>query len=138
MPPVQSQLVGTWKLIEFKATRENDPSKTPIYPMGHGVQGMLQYSHDGYVSVHLMRSSADAAYITQDSPYQKYVAYAGRYEVDWNDKIILLRHYLTFCSYPDWAGSLQIRQAEFHGNYLTLQTVNPLQGEVHLSQYFKV
>jgi hypothetical protein len=54
---------------------------------------------------------------------QGFLAYYGRYEVDepQDDKVGIVRHYVTGSSYFDYRGIVLVRHYEFDGDTLTLK-----------------
>ena len=74
------------------------------YPLGRDAIGVLQYSADGKVSVHIMGEG--------------YFAYYGGYTVDAAASTVT--HHLEMCSDPKLVGAANLRHARLDGRQLTL------------------
>ncbi len=72
--------------------------------MGRDALGVLQYSPDGKVSVHIMGEG--------------YFAYFGDYTVD--EAAATVTHHLELCSDPNLVGASHLRNAKFEDGGLTL------------------
>ncbi len=116
--------VGTWKLISYEV-RAADGKVT--YPWGDKPEGRLMYSEDGHVSVAMMapdRPLFEARELKLGTAEEKvaavdkYISYAGRYEVQ-GDKVV---HHVEVCLFPNWVGKDQKRNFQFEGNRLYLNT----------------
>jgi hypothetical protein len=91
----RSDLPGRWRLVSYTTGAE--------YPMGRHAAGVLQYSADGKVSVHIMGDG--------------YFAYHGDYTVDEAGSAVT--HHLEMCSDPKLAGVSNLRIATLEGTRLT-------------------
>lgn len=91
-----SDLVGRWRLRSY--------ATGATYPMGRDAVGVLEYSADGKVSVHIMGEG--------------YFAYYGDYTVD--EARSAVTHHLEMCSDPKLVGAANLRNAMFEGERLTL------------------
>jgi hypothetical protein len=116
--------VGTWKLISYEV-RAADGKVT--HPWGEHPEGRLMYSDDGHVSVAMMApdrpeiAARELKFGTQEekvAAVDKYISYAGRYEVR-GDKVV---HHVEVCLFPNWVGKDQKRNFKFEGNRLFLST----------------
>jgi len=83
------------------------------YPMGRDVLGVLQYSADGKVSVHIMGES--------------YFAYYGDYTVDEAGSAVT--HHLELCSDPKLVGASHLRNASLESGCLALTGSMRINGE---------
>lgn len=92
----RSDLLGCWRLLSYATGGE--------YPLGQDARGVLQYSTDGKVSVHIMGET--------------YFAYYGDYTVDEAGSAVT--HYLELCSDPNLVGVSNLRNARLEGGRLTL------------------
>jgi hypothetical protein len=101
----KSDLVGRWRLLSYTTGTE--------YPMGRDAHGVLQYSADGKVSVHIMGGS--------------YFAYYGDYTVDEAGSAVT--HHLELCSDPKLVGGSNLRHARLEGGRLTLTGSMRIDGE---------
>ena len=92
----RSDLVGRWRLLSYTTGVE--------YPLGRDALGVLQYSEDGKVSVHIMGEG--------------YFAYYGDYTVDEAGSAVT--HHLELCSDPKLVGVSNLRNARLDGGRLSL------------------
>lgn len=92
----RSALVGRWRLVSYATGAE--------YPMGPDAVGVLQYSADGKVSVHIMGIG--------------YFAYYGDYTVD--EAGAAVTHHLAMCSDAKLVGVSNVRHASLEGRRLVL------------------
>ena len=92
----RTALLGRWRLVSY--------TTGPDYPLGPDAAGVLQYSADGKVSVHIMGDG--------------YFAYYGDYTVDHAGGAVT--HHLTLCSNPKLVGASNVRYAQLEGTRLTL------------------
>ena len=65
MSSIKNKLVGRWRLVSYVANSEQGET---VYPLGPVAKGVLDYSREGHVSVHIMGAG--------------YFAYYGYYSVD--------------------------------------------------------
>jgi hypothetical protein len=117
-------LIGTWNIVEWMA---EDDSGAVTHPMGQDALGVICYTDEGYVHVHLMeadRVNHDLA-DTMDGRPEEYVrsaksslSYSGRWHIE-GDQVI---HQVSISSFPNWAPSRQERYMRFAGNELELST----------------
>lgn len=91
-----SDLPGRWRLVSYTTGAD--------YPLGRDAAGVLQYSADGKVSVHIMGSG--------------YFAYYGDYTVDESGGAVT--HHLALCSDPKLVGASNVRYAKLEGTRLIL------------------
>jgi len=96
----RSDVVGRWRLASYEAVSKDDV----IYPMGKNAIGVLDYSADGKVSVHIMGEG--------------YFAYYGDYTVD--ERASTITHRLEMASEPSFVGASNLRRAELQGSTLIL------------------
>jgi hypothetical protein len=101
----RSDLVGRWRLVSYTTGVE--------YPMGRDALGVLQYSADGKVSVHIMGEG--------------YFAYYGDYTFDEAGSAVT--HHLEMCSDPKLVGVSNLRTARLEGKRLTLTGSMQLGGQ---------
>lgn len=93
----RNDLVGRWRLLSYT-------TGVDCHPMGRNALGVLQYSADGKVSVHIMGEG--------------YFAYFGDYTVDGAGSSVT--HHLEFCSDPKLVGVSNLRNATLEAGRLTL------------------
>jgi Lipocalin-like domain len=107
------RLVGRWRLVSYTAQSDNDAA--PVYPLGASAKGVLDYSREGNVSVHIMGEG--------------YFAYYGYYTVD--EKAATVTHHLELCSDRSLAGASNLRQIALEGARLVLSGPMQLDGRPH-------
>jgi Lipocalin-like domain len=95
-PIREGDLAGRWRLLSYTTGAD--------YPMGRDAAGVLQYSADGKVSVHIMGDG--------------YFAYYGDYTFD--EAACAVTHHLEMCSDPELVGVSNVRHARLEGTRLTL------------------
>ena len=146
-----ADVVGTWKLLEFKTI---DARGETIYPMGKTPKGYAMYTQDGYVSICFMMSDRPTmdlspeevqdlknltpglklvkqlpkfikATLSYFKASRNYVSYAGTYELKDNQVI----HHLDVSLIPDWVNTDLIRDVKLNGNQLVLTL--PVMGNVY-------
>lgn len=103
-------LIGSWKLLSFVDVPERGQ---PEYPHGKCPKGMITYTREGYVSVHIMSDPPPAASSAQ-MPGEKwkellegYVAYFGTYAVDPAGLTVI--HNIEGSNWPAYIGTTQTR-----------------------------
>ena len=96
----KKDVVGTWRLVSYEAASNDNV----IYPMGKDAVGVLDYSADGKVSVHIMGEG--------------YFAYYGDYTVD--EAASTITHHLEMASQPSFVGASNLRRADLKGSTLIL------------------
>ena len=115
-------LVGTYHLISWEIRHE---SGKVSYPLGPDAQGMISYSQNGYVFVHIMATgrkmhSAGDLFGGEISEIKDsattHISYCGTYEVQ-GDEVV---HHVTISSFPNWVNSEQRRTCEFKNGRLLL------------------
>ena len=90
----RGDVVGTWRLVSYEAG--------DTYPMGKDAVGVLHYSPEGKVSVHIMGEG--------------YFAYYGDYTIDG----ATITHHLEMASEPSFVGASNVRHARLRGSTLVL------------------
>ncbi|WP_193199862.1 lipocalin-like domain-containing protein [Nostoc sp. MG11] len=145
----ENDLVGTWKLIDFKSI----DSEKIDYPFGKSPVGYIIYTQDGYMCASIMTSDRlnlemsiaemqefrnvalkpqlivdILKYIKAILRYfqaaRNYISYSGKYEIIDNRVI----HHVEVSLVPDWTGTDLERTVEFSGDKLVL--ISPLAGNV--------
>lgn len=124
-------LVGIWKLSSFEFKESNG---NVTYPFGKEAKGILIYSEQGYMSVHVMRPdrppfiSGDQSKGTLEeirTAFEGCISYYGRYEVDEDNKIVT--HHVEGSLFPNWTGQSLQRYFEFQGKNTLILRTTPLQ-----------
>jgi len=117
-----NSLTGTYTLISWENRHD---SGDVTYPLGPEAKGVISYSDDGFVFVHIMannRKKHSAGALFGGEPAEivnsatTHVSYCGTYTVEGNEVI----HYLTIASFPNWVSSEQRRTYEFKDGNLLL------------------
>ncbi|WP_326820633.1 lipocalin-like domain-containing protein [Streptosporangium sp. NBC_01639] len=115
-------LVGAWRLVEWRTTR---PGGRISHPFGRDAVGLLCYTPDGYVSVTIAQAGRPPlpGGVPRKAPLQaraeaftSFFCYSGRYEV--RDGHVA--HDVEVALNPSFTGTIQIREANFDGNRLIL------------------
>jgi lipocalin-like protein len=117
------ELVGTWRLASF-VRRSGGRTE---HPFGEQPVGLLLYTQDGRMSVHL--ASGDRAPLSPldltELPeaeaalaFHTYLGYAGRYRIS-GDTVV---HEVEVSSVPDWVGAELVRRVSTLGQALVLRT----------------
>lgn len=123
----QQALLGAWKLVSAEFRRGDG---TVQEYLGKDPDGMLVYTADGFMSVHLMRrdrpkfSTNDRLAGTPEqiqSAFQGYHGYYGTFTVNAEEQSVT--HHLQGALFPNWVGVDQKRFFQLAGNELTLRTV---------------
>ena len=117
-----SSLIGTYKLISWEIRHESGKVN---YPLGPDAQGIINYSQNGYVFVHIMAKGrkmhsvgdlfgGEIAEIKNSAT--THISYCGKYDVQGKEVV----HYVTISSFPNWVNSEQRRNWEFKDGRLLL------------------
>ena len=107
---LRRKLVGRWRLVSYEASAERT-----VHPLGPHARGVLDYSPEGQVSVHIMGAG--------------YFAYYGYYTVD--EKAATVTHHLELCSERSLAGASNLRHIALEGARLVLSGSMSLDGKPH-------
>ena len=113
-----NSLVGTWKLKEFEIT--NPSTKvSKMWRMGTG-EGLLIYTHDGYMSVSI---NADTSTFPSESNPQaildRCLFYSGSYVVLDTEVV----HHVKYSTNPNRIGKELKRSWEMSKNLLILRSI---------------
>ena len=109
---LRRRLVGRWRLLSYTAQADGGPA---VYPLGAAAKGVLDYTREGQVSVHIMG--------------ERYFAYYGYYTVD--EKAATVTHHLELCSDRSLAGASNLRHIALEGGQLVLSGPMNLDGRLH-------
>ena len=109
---LKRRLVGRWRLLSYSAHPDDGPQ---VYPLGASARGVLDYSPEGNVSVHIMGAG--------------YFAYYGYYTVD--ERAATVTHHLELCSERSLAGASNLRHIALEGARLVLSGSMSLDGRPH-------
>lgn len=110
------EIAGMWSLVSVKMVAENGQVSLP---MGAELQGVLNYTPDGQISVQNMRADGTVFKTPDGVPValETYGAYNGRYELTGEGRII---HQIEVSLFPDWVDLKQERNIQLEGKRLTL------------------
>ena len=117
-----NQLTGTYNLISWENRHD---SGAITYPLGPDAKGIISYSPDGFVFVHIMankrkrHSDADlfgGSDLEIKESAATHISYCGTYEIIGNEVI----HCVSVSSFPNWVSSEQRRKWEFRDGRLLL------------------
>lgn len=86
-----------------------------VYPLGTAAAGVLDYSDEGNVSVHIAGTG--------------YFKYTGYYTVD--EKSSTMTHHVELCSERELAGASSLRHIALEGRRLVLSGSMHLDGKAH-------
>lgn len=120
----RNPLIGTWRLLSWQ-NEASDGSVT--YPMGADAIGLISYTGDGYVLVHIARADRtnhaldDLAGGSEQefaAAMKSMIAYAGPYDFR-GDHVV---HDVILSSFPNWVGTDQKRHVRFEGDRMRLST----------------
>lgn len=130
-------LVGTWSLVAFEARDEEGRAG---HPFGLDAAGLLTYTADGRMSVHLGRADRplidDADWFAADdsaiaAAAREFIAYCGTYELRGDE----VTHQVEMSLAPDWLGTALVRTVAFDGDCVTLSTPpTPVAGRSQLAR----
>jgi hypothetical protein len=124
------ELVGTWRLASCVRRRGGRTE----HPYGEQPVGLLLYTGDGRMSVHLASgdrtplSSLDLTELPETEvalAFRTYLGYAGRYRIS-GDTVV---HEVEVSSIPDWVGTELVRRVSTSGQALVLRTPEDLTAE---------
>jgi hypothetical protein len=118
------KIAGTWTLIAWRRIADDG---TVSYPLGQGARGVLNYAHNGRMTVQI--TGPDRKDLATDDPlggdederaaaYSTYLAYFGTYEVQGQNVV----HYIEGGLFQNWAGQRQVRPFTAESGQLVLRT----------------
>lgn len=118
----KNDLIGTYDLVSWE---NRHASGDVTYPLGPDAKGVISYSPDGFMFVHIMAGnrknhSAQDLFGGDESEIKEsattHISYCGSYEIRGNEVI----HHVTVSSFPNWVPSEQRRNWEFRDGLLLL------------------
>lgn len=109
-----NDLVGVWQLVSFLDL--DDAGTTGEGPLGPEPSGLLFYTRDGHVSVHMMRTGASAGGDGAEPAPQTYLSYAGT----WRRIGEQVVHTITVAPDTQWLDTEQVRHLTLNADHLTL------------------
>lgn len=124
---LRTALLGSWQLVLWTNRR---PDGVVEHPFGQDARGLISYTPDGHMSVHMARAGiAPFNRPPQDAPadrimaaYLGYVGYFGRFSVDATHSVVI--HHIEGAWYPDLSGD-QLRHCRIEGDRLFLEAETP-------------
>jgi len=117
--------LGAWSLQSWTITYKDG---RVIYPFGEDAYGLLVYTADGAMTGAIARRERagfgrpdirSAPESERAAAFNSYFHYAGRWELQGDS----IHHHVFMALNPDFVGSVQIRQAQFEGDQLTLSAI---------------
>ena len=116
------KLIGTYELVSWENRHE---SGAITYPLGPDANGVISYSPDGFVFVHIMANNrknhstgdlfgGEISEIKDSAT--THISYCGTYELLEKEVI----HHVSVSSFPNWVASEQRRNWEFQNGNLLL------------------
>jgi hypothetical protein len=126
---IRGRLSGVWQLESYEH-HIYGPETTIHHPFSKEPSGMLVYTRDGYMSVHLLQPGCpmfakenyhlgSAEELAEAG--KRYVGYAGTYTVKTNkDMQVVVNHSIDVTLFPNWIGTTQTRIVTLNGDQLTL------------------
>ena len=129
---LRDQLIGAWKLVSY--VEKPVDGSAPTYPFGKDAQGIIMYTHDGFMSAQLSVRER-APFASDDWSKGKpdefaaaagsYFAYTGPFEVD--EEKQSLSHSMFISLFPNWIGQTQPRVVRVDRDFLTITTEKPVE-----------
>jgi len=118
--PESNSLVGTWRLVSYVDTPEDD---VPIHAFGMEPIGLFIFTPDGHVSISIMRNPPDITAPTTDPDPDAcipawYCAYFGTYTVNYHEGA-WVTHVLGG-NIPSYVGTDQKRSFTIRGDRLLI------------------
>jgi hypothetical protein len=121
-------IVGVWELQSWETVVDDVVS----YPLGQKASGFLVYHPTGFMSVNL--SGPNRVRLPVDDPFEGdpkllaldakgYLSYCGPFSIVSENEVI---HHLKLCSFENWVGTDQQRNAQLNEDTLTLSTAPTL------------
>ncbi|MCP5395272.1 MAG: lipocalin-like domain-containing protein [Sphingomonadaceae bacterium] len=102
--------IGSWELVDFIRTSSAGETDRPL---GAVPAGLISYTADGTVSVHLVATDGRPGRLMPE-----YSGYYGAFRVDTDRQVVI--HDIEQASHEWLRGTQQVRQYAFDGDRLTL------------------
>lgn len=118
----KEMLVGTYQLLSWENRFD---SRRTGYPLGKDAKGIISYSDDGYMFVHIMaadskRVSGGDLFGGDEAEFAEaamtHLSCTRTYRIK-GDEVI---HEVQICSFPNWVGTDQRRRCRFEDGNLFL------------------
>jgi len=132
-----SKLLGTYNLVSWENRHE---SGKITHPLGPDAKGIISYSPDGFVFVHIMannrvKHAVDDLFGGEVSEIRgsatTHISYCGTYEIEGNEVI----HHVSISSFPNWVLSDQRRNFELKNGQLSLSAHGLQVGSEYVDAY---
>jgi hypothetical protein len=131
---LRDQLIGAWKLVSY--VEKPVDGSLPTYPFGEDAQGIIMYTHDGFMSAQL--SARERTPFASDDWYKgkpeefgdaasSYFAYTGPFQVD--EEKQTLTHSMFISLFPNWIGQTQPRVVHVDRDFLTVTTEKAVESQ---------
>lgn len=130
MSTMRNNLLGAWRLVSYIETNISTGAKR--YPMGEQTNGILIYSHDGYMSSQI-QAGGRAKYASGDmftgtpdeyvAAGRTFLSYTGRFHLD--EQGGRMRHEMLISSFPNWVDQTQVRLVRYGDDVLSLSYEEP-------------
>jgi hypothetical protein len=116
---LRERLLGAWHLRSQETVYDDGRRE---WTRGIHPRGIIFYDSSGFMSVHLMRTDAEAVMFfdlrEETQALSGYVGYFGQFTVDESQQMVL--HNLTGASYAPWTGTTLRRTVQLDGDTLIL------------------
>lgn len=104
------RIIGNWRLEAFGSERTG---QSPAFPLGAEPDGLLTYTGDGVMSVHLLAQPG-----REETGMDAYTGYYGSFSVD--EDAAIISHHVEGASVERLAGTVQHRNYRLDGDRLEL------------------
>ncbi len=122
---LSEEIIGVWELQNWETVVDD---KVIGYPLGEKASGFLVYHPGGFMAVNI--SAPNRVRIPTNDPFEGdpkllaldakgFLSYCGPFSIVSDNEVI---HHLKLCSFENWVGTDQQRNAQLNGNMLTLST----------------
>jgi Lipocalin-like domain len=119
------KILGVWKLQSWETVVDD---RVVGYPLGEQASGFLAYHPTGFMSVNI--SAPNRVRLPGDDPFEGdpkllaldakgYLSYCGPFSIVSENELV---HHLKLCSFENWVGTDQRRNAQLNEDTLTLST----------------
>jgi hypothetical protein len=119
------KILGVWELQSWETVVDD---RVVGYPLGEQASGFLAYHPAGFMSVNI--SAPNRVRLPGDDPFEGdpkllaldakgYLLYCGPFSMVSENELI---HHLKLCSFENWVGTDQHRNAKLNEHTLTLST----------------
>lgn len=110
---IAEQFIGSWELEGFVSAQSGGATS---HPLGDRPEGILTYTGDGVMSVHLLAQPGRS-----ETKMADYTGYYGSFTID--EARAVISHHVEGASVEGLGGTVQERSYRFHENKLELSAV---------------